>query len=185
MRADKLLVLDLDETLIHASIETPAGDNLVPVAFEVGPYDVRLRPFVGEFVEFCFATFADVGVWTSATRAYADEVVPGLFGARAAELAFCFSRERCTRRFDALIFDDYYVKNLAKLKRRWPLEQVIMVDNTPRKLERQYGNLVRVRDFEGAADDDELRALQCYLGDLAVVPNVRRVEKRGWRARYS
>lgn len=56
-----------------------------------------------------------------------------------------------------------------------------MVDDTPAKLARHYGNLVRVRPFVGDQGDTELQQLGDYLCTLAGVPNVRAVEKRFWR----
>jgi len=39
-----------------------------------------------------------------------------------------------------------------------------------------------VQEFLGDRSDAELPLLAAYLGHLADVPNVRRVEKRNWRA---
>ena len=79
-----------------------------------------------------------------------------------------------------------YVKDLRKVKRKgYDLGRTIMVDNSPRKLMRNHGNLVRIDDFVGDQNDRELKRLQNYLIDLAQVPNVRAVEKRDWQARYS
>lgn len=55
-----------------------------------------------------------------------------------------------------------------------------MIDDTPEKLSRNYGNLVRVSPFERSLVDTELFYLQKYLPSLAIVENVREVEKRGW-----
>lgn len=66
-RYDHLLVLDLDETLIHAR-EDPldrAPDHAV------GPYVVYRRPHLEAFLEAVFESFAHVGVWTASTLAYA------------------------------------------------------------------------------------------------------------------
>ena len=62
------------------------------------------------------------------------------------------------------------------------LEQVIVVDDTARKHERNYGNLVLVRGWEGDEQDDELLHLRAYLETLVDLENVRAIEKRRWRA---
>jgi RNA polymerase II subunit A small phosphatase-like protein len=76
----------------------------------------------------------------------------------------------------------YWVKDLKKLRRRgYRKEQIIIVDDTPRKLERSYGNLVRVHPFEGDPSDDELLYLMRYLDRIREEENIRIIEKRGWR----
>ena len=60
---------------------------------------------------------------------------------------------------------------------------VLVVDDKPSVLERSYGNLVTVSSYEGDAGDEELFHLAPYLGELALLPDVRRVEKRNWRMR--
>ena len=176
---DKLLILDLDETLIYATDEplTPRFD------FRAAGYYVTRRPHLREFLSFCFKTFT-VAVWTSSSSDYARLVVPQIFDAPE-RLAFVWSRQRCTRQFFAEEQDFEWVKNLKKLKTKgYDLSRTIMVDNTPKKLIRNYGNLVRVDDFRGAPDDRELQRLQLYLTDLASAENIRMIEKRGWARRY-
>jgi RNA polymerase II subunit A small phosphatase-like protein len=58
-----------------------------------------------------------------------------------------------------------------------------MVDDTPSKHQRNYGNLVTVKAFIGDQQDNELLLLATYLKQLAIESNVRKVEKRYWRTR--
>ena len=179
---NKLLILDLDETLIHAS-ETPL-DLGVEHDFETDYHFVYKRPHVDEFLEFCRQEFK-VAVWTSAGSKFAQIVYENLFGLEY-KLEFLWSRDRCTRYFRPEFFDSEYLKNLKKSKRRgFPLEKTIMVDNTPAKLAKNYGNLVKIEDFKGDQSDRELPYLIEYLKELKQVENVRSVEKRGWRKRYA
>lgn len=59
------------------------------------------------------------------------------------------------------------------------------MDDTPQKWERSYGNLVRVKPFEGEETDDELKYLLLYLDQLRYEENIRSVEKRFWRNRLT
>ena len=176
---DKIIILDLDETLIYA-VEKP----LERVQdFMVGPYFVYVRPYARSFINFCFTSFSAVAVWTSSSKDYAEEVSLNLFDSKTEDLAFLWSQERCVRKFDYQRYATYYIKDLKKVKRRgYLLEKMIMVDDSPEKLHRQYGNLVRVLPFEGLMPDDELLHLQQYLSVLGDVENVRQIEKRGWRS---
>jgi RNA polymerase II subunit A small phosphatase-like protein len=76
----------------------------------------------------------------------------------------------------------HYLKPLAKVKRAgWRLERVLIVDDTPAKCIRNYGNAVYARPYEGARDDIELRLLARYLAGLNDVAKLRTIEKRRWR----
>jgi TFIIF-interacting CTD phosphatase-like protein len=176
---DKLLILDLDETLIFATEEQLAHTP----DFTFDEYNVYVRPFVREFIAFGRANF-QLAVWTSASANYAKIIVEELFGPDPG-LAFIWSRERCTWTFDPDTISHEWAKNLSKIKRMgYHLDQVIMVDDTAAKLTRNYGNLVQVKMFEGDIQDRELPLLMSYLADLKLKDNIRAVEKRGWRARY-
>jgi RNA polymerase II subunit A small phosphatase-like protein len=175
-----LLILDIDETLVHATREPWS----VRYDFRAGNYYIFRRPHLDEFLAFCFERF-DVAVWTSSARSYAGIVVPEIFG-EPERLRFVWSRERCTRKFFPEEKDFEYVKDLKELRKKgYDLRQIIVVDNTPQKLNRNYGNLVRIDDFEGEQTDKELKRLIPYLQELAAVENIRSIEKRGWKLRYS
>jgi RNA polymerase II subunit A small phosphatase-like protein len=74
------------------------------------------------------------------------------------------------------------VKPLTKVRRAgWKLERVLIVDDTPEKCIRNYGNAVYPRPWTGAEDDIELQLLTSYLATIKDEPNVRRIEKRRWR----
>lgn len=175
-RFDKLLVLDLDETLVQAR-----EDALVrPADWRLFRYHVYERPGLREFLRWSFDAFT-VGVWTASSADYAAAVVGRIFDSAP---AFVFSRRRCTRHLDLETLEPVRLKPIRKLRRfGFPKERILFVDDSPEKIARSYGNLVRVRPFEGEPHDDELPALARYLEQLGSVPNVRSVEKRGWRRR--
>jgi carboxy-terminal domain RNA polymerase II polypeptide A small phosphatase len=56
----RLIIFDLDETLVHAT-ERDLGYSC---DFEVAPYRVYCRPYVQELLEFAGNRF-DVAVWSS------------------------------------------------------------------------------------------------------------------------
>ncbi len=176
----KLLILDLDETLLFATEERLA----YPEAFVVGTCYVYPRPHLDRFLAACAVHF-DLAVWTASSESYAAEVVAKIFEAGPPP-KFVWARDRCTMRSDPDTREMYRVKDLKKVRAQgYPLEHVIVVDDTARKHERNYGNLVIVHPFEGDDADDELIHLEHYLLTLADAPNVRAIEKRGWRNRPS
>lgn len=186
-RGDRtLLILDLDETLVHASA-TPldrAAD------FRVAHYHVYRRPHLDDFLT-AVSEMYDLAVWSSASDDYVKAVVENIFPDLGA-LQFVWGRSRATYRhiaytddFVANAYDPehfFYIKDLSKVRRiGWPLERVLIVDDTPEKCIRNYGNAIYPAPYEGSLADNELPHLASYLETLHDVPNVRKVEKRRWR----
>jgi RNA polymerase II subunit A small phosphatase-like protein len=173
-----LLILDIDETLLH-SAERPlerTADVLV------GPYHVYLRPNLSEFLTGCARCFR-LAVWSSSGADYVSAVTGAAFPTGIA-LEFVWSRTRCVSRFDAERQETYYVKDLKKVKRLgFDLDRTLIVEDTAQKVERNYGNAIYVRPYVGEADDGELLQLGRYLESISDLPNVRQLEKRGWRYR--
>jgi TFIIF-interacting CTD phosphatase-like protein len=176
----KLVIFDLDETLVYATEQRLARAP----DFEVGPYAVYKRPFADELIAFCAAHFS-IAVWTSSTEGYAAGVVSRLF-AGDETLEFVYARKKCVERFDPETQDYYFIKDLRKVKARgYALADVIILDDTPKKLVRNYGNLVRMTEWLGDAGDCELAHVQALLLELKDAPNIRSVEKRGWLRKHA
>ncbi len=180
-----LLVLDIDETLVHARLD-PLH---YPPDFYVYDYRVYRRPHLERFIEACLEMF-DVGVWSSATDAYVEHMVQEIFPNPAA-LKFAWGRSRCQLR--SIIADEYdeiahraghlnYLKPLKKLTRHgWSMNRMLIVDDSPEKCVLNYGNAIYPRPFEGNEYDDELPRLGKYLETLKDAEDVRKIEKRTWR----
>ena len=174
----KLLILDIDETLIHASeVEIGRASD-----FEIEGYYVYKRPYLSEFLSFCFDTF-DVGFWTTATQRYGEEIV-GEICPKGSLPVLLWTRSRCTWSYDAELQEPMLIKKLEKLRRKgFRPESIIAVDDKAPLWRFSHGNLVNVSPFEGDPGDDELLFLIDYLKKLAGVPDVRPIEKRNWRSR--
>jgi TFIIF-interacting CTD phosphatase-like protein len=179
----KLLILDLDETLVYAT-ETPL---FRPPDFYVYDYAIYKRPYLDIFLTTCLEWF-NVAVWTSSGSDYATAVVSAIF-AQPQSLDFVWASDRCSIAYNYnydLIdgrYPAYYSRKvLKKVKRKgYKLESIIAIDDTPRKWEKSYGNLIRVNPFEGDEADRELKQLLIYLNTLKDVENIRTIEKRRWQ----
>jgi len=173
---DKLLVLDLDETLIY-STETRLDRE---PDFITGNYYTYKRPGLDHFLEECLALFR-VGVWTSASAGYAYAVVNRIFKTGP---EFVWTCSRCTRRYDPETDGHYFIKDLKKLKKRgFSLEKIIIVDDSREKVQRNYGNAIIIKSFTGEREDDELSALLEYLKSVCLVENIRTINKKNWNRR--
>lgn len=183
-----LLILDLDETLIHArekALERPAD-------FQLSHFHVYTRPHLEAFLEEVRKDFS-LAVWSSASDDYVKDISRHIFKNQE-QLLFIWGNSRCTyrrnfepelTRMHRLHHDRpyYYVKPLKKVKRLgFDLKRILIVDDSPYKVADNYGNAIYPKPYEGQADDYELLLLAKYLKTLRDEPNVRRLEKRNWRA---
>lgn len=182
-----LLILDLDETLVHATTQPP---NLKH-DFEFSGYFVFLRPHLEQFLTTCAAVY-DIAIWSSASDDYVqgitDQIFPGAITPK-----FVWGRSRCTPRtrfqlenegFSYSRDQSYYeyCKVLKKVKRKgFDLKRTLIVDDTPSKVRNAYGNAIYILPFEAQGDDDELLLLADYLLRMHENENMRAIEKRGWR----
>jgi RNA polymerase II subunit A small phosphatase-like protein len=187
MPPPKLLVLDLDETLIHASpvAVRPKAD------FQVFHYFVYGRPGLADFLTTCAQHFR-LAIWSSASDDYVQAIVEQILPAGVVP-EFVWGRSRCTP-FTTPQIDEYgyynldgtshyeYAKRLKKVRRRgFSLTQTLIVDDTPAKVQQNYGNAIYIKPYLGSAEDEELSYLLPYLLTLKDVENVRTIEKRYWR----
>lgn len=187
-----LLILDLDETLIYATSKPLAR----PANFQVFDYHIYKRPHLDNFLKSCAQNF-ELAIWSSASNDYVESVVEKIIP-KDIPLAFVWGRSRATLRrnmiveADAYLDADYYfnshyhyIKRLSKVKKKgYRLEQMLIVDDTPHKSQCNYGNVIYPLPYGGDLNDNELFYLAQYLKTLAHVPNVRTIEKRGWRQDY-
>ena len=176
METPALLILDLDECLIHAR-ESPLER---PADFSIGPFSVYERPHVRQFLQSVSQAYK-LAIWSSATIDYVEAIIQQIQPPHVS-WEFVWGRDRCTRRYDMELLEEGYIKDLKKAKRLgFPLERVLFVDDTPSKLQRNYGNAIYIKPFEGDSEDAELLQLAKYLDAIRRTQDFRKVEKRHWR----
>lgn len=171
-----LVILDLDETLIHSSeelIERQPDST-------VGPFYVYFRPFLHDFLLRIHQQF-EIAVWSSSSLDYALAIVAAAFPTEV-DVKFIWGRERCIQRFDPEWQSTYFVKDLRKVSRiGYDINRILIIDDTPQKVERNYGNAIYVEPYYGTLADRELQYLSHYLDSIQNVANVRNIEKRSWK----
>jgi RNA polymerase II subunit A small phosphatase-like protein len=175
-----LLVLDLDETLVHAEEKGKPFLGRSP-DFTTSDYVVYKRPHLDEFLSRMWKLY-DIAVWSAAGTLYVNRVVEVIFAGQK-QPVFVFSGTRTTRRFDHDRHEAYYIKDLKKVRKRgFDLRRVLIADDLELNAQRNYGNAIYVKEFNGEADDNELLLLADYLEKLADKPDFRTIEKRYWRS---
>lgn len=169
--------MDIDETLIHGREEPLERE----CDFSAGRFFIYLRPQVREFLA-SVAEQYDLACWSSATKDYLDSIVNELMSELSCEPLFVWDRSRCTRRIDPFNGEEYFLKDLKKVRNRGvDLSRVIILEDEPRKVHRHYGNALYVKPYEGDIEDEELPGLARYLEFISTSPDFRKVEKRFWR----
>jgi carboxy-terminal domain RNA polymerase II polypeptide A small phosphatase len=175
-KSDKLLILDLDETLIHATEK----ELQFSYDFKFDKYYVHKRPYLEKFLIDISKHFS-IGIWSSADDNYVTEIVKSIKPENV-ELEIIWGRSRCSIKRDYDLDTYIFEKRLDKLKKKgFRLEQIIIVDDTPEKSRTNYGNAIYIQEFSGNTIDEELKHLHDYLLTLKNVENIRTIEKRGWR----
>jgi CTD small phosphatase-like protein 2 len=157
-----VLVLDLDETLVHAVINNGNGADM----------EVFLRPDVHEFLEGVSRAFREIVVFTAATKPYADQVLDAL-DPDGRIVSRRFYRDSCT-----MLRDGAGGISVAKDLRLLgvDLASIVLLDNTPSCYSLQPDNGIPIKSWVGDKGEGELLRLLPFLVDeVAPAKDVRAV----------
>lgn len=163
----KLLILDIDETLIYASMfRLPMQPQ-----FRLGLAEAVARPGLAPFLRHCFAWFR-VAVWTSATEAYAADALGHILPDNLwPEFVWC--RGKCYRTTDPASQDTFWVKDMDCLRERGqPLGEVLVIDDEPRGWVGHSEHVLAVPKFRGEPSDKVLANLLPVLAEAAATPDL-------------
>ena len=166
MTGVRLIVFDLDETLVHATeASLPYAAN-----FQVGTYFVYVRPFASELIKFSASHF-DVAVWSSSSERYVGTVTAALFG-NTFPVVFSWGASKCVQKVDPRSNSYVYVKDLRKaMKHGYAADEIIMIDDSPEKLQRQPTRHLCLPPFTGDPLDTELLGVIERIKVMAGIPS--------------
>jgi len=154
------LILDLDGTLVSEDLE--------------GKKEIRERPYLKEFLEFCFSTCKTVSIWSDSKSEWCQYIYyaflkPNL--KKENKFFFVYDESKCTLNQDVdlkfangELFEfgkpiSGYVKKLQKLWKKhkgFTKENTFIVDDTPFTYSKNYGNAIPISTYTGEKEDREL-----------------------------
>jgi Dullard-like phosphatase family protein len=164
----KTLILDLDETLVHSTIQPVTHHHMiVEVVIDTAPckFYVIKRPHVDTFLR-KVSEWYDVIIFTASMRQYADPLIDqldpkGLVKGR-------LFRESCLNK------DGNFIKDLSLIKQ--DLSSTIIIDNSPIAYSHNKENAVPIDNWLGDNPKDEsLLNLLPFLNALRYTTDVRSI----------
>lgn len=172
-REKKLLVLDLDETLVHSMTRgNPRVSQLVEVHLRNSPmasfYYVATRPFCSDFLTAVLQWY-DVAIFTASVCEYADPIIDLIEHNVGRK---CFKR-RLYR--DSCTPDGKggYIKDLRVLEQ--DMSRVLLVDNSPVSFARQRCNGLAIEGWISDPSDRTLLQMLPLLFALRHTSDVRSI----------
>jgi len=168
------LALDLDETLVHCSIQPLEKAELTfGVNFNSQEYKVyvRMRPYLAKFLRQVSSWF-EIVVFTASQKVYADKLL-NILDPKRRYIKHRIFRDSC------VCVDGNYLKDLTVLGR--DLSKVAIVDNSVQAFGFQLNNGIPIESWFDDDDDQELLNLIPFLQKLKDSKDVRPLIKKTFR----
>jgi hypothetical protein len=165
----KHIILDIDGTLIR-QIEN--HDN----------YQITGRPHLKEFIDYCFATFGTVSIWTAATKEWYNEVYEKVLKhviPTDCNFHFVYTRKHITQQqSQSNYFSDFstpvVIKPLSKVWKKFEethtQHNTIILDDTPTTFMWNTKNAIHIKTYS-ESDEDQDDDLKLVMGLLEKIKN--------------
>ena len=164
------LVLDLDETLVHSSIEEIPNYDL-KVQLKVNSSDVTIyvlvRPFTFEFLEKVSEHY-EIVIFTASIKSYANPVID--FIDRSRVVTGRLYRSECIN------YNGNFIKNLSSLGR--DLKKVVIVDNSPLSYIFHPNNALPITSWFEDKNDNKLLEILNILQVLSTTDDIPEILKK-------
>ncbi|XP_071684384.1 uncharacterized protein [Lolium perenne] len=160
------LVLDLDETLVHSTLDhCDIADFSIQVFFNMKDHTVyvRQRPHLKMFLEKVAQMF-ELVIFTASQKIYAEQIIDRL-DPEGKLISQRLYRESC------IFSDGSYTKDLTILGVH--LAKVAIIDNTPQVFQLQVDNGIPIKSWFDDPCDQELVELLPFLETLVDAEDVR------------
>lgn len=152
-----ILVLDLDETLVHTERDPNyKGD------FSIDGYNVRKRPYLDELIQYLTDNpYYQVGIWSAGVGSYVRSIVDNIFP-NISILKFVMARDYCNEAYKKPLskvrdlYNTVYDTNLGR-------SDFLIIDDRRNITDFDELNHIQIKAYRGEADDKELLSLIDFL----------------------
>ena len=179
----KLLILDLDETLIHSDLDFLLKEKNVKydtvLYFDSEeekniPLPIIIRPGIYDFLDYASKNF-DLVVFTASDQQYADAIINYI------ERDKKYFKMRLYRNNCIFIDPGLYIKDLRIFDSLKKLEDIIILDNSLFSFANQLNNGILITSFFDDKEDTFLYNAKEYLEFIKNEKDIREVNKENFR----
>lgn len=166
----KMVIIDLDETLIHSSPMNKLPDHIITKILPDGSsicFKVSIRPYAKEFLR-TVSTLADTVIFTASVKNYADSIIE-LLDPNREYIKQRYYRDSCT------MTNHGYVKDLSIFNR--PLKDLLIIDNLASSFSKQKENGILISSWYGDKKDKELFKLCKNISKILSYDDLRKSDK--------
>ena len=178
---NKLLIFDLDNTLIYSEILDASNIDTTLDTFLVKDEDVTLilikeRPFLRRLIKEA-AKYFHIGVWTASEGYYADAIISNLFD--GIDLKVRYLRDKChiTLSPDGKSITKIKkpISKIAAENKSFDRTNILVLDDNPATFEDNPENAIQVRSWTGQENDITLFQLIDVIREAALLDDVRKI----------
>jgi TFIIF-interacting CTD phosphatase-like protein len=163
----KLLILDLDNTLIYTADKCQDGAHDILIIDDHKFY-VKKRPYLIQFIEYIFDNFT-VAIWSAGNRIYVEPIVDFIFGDYKQFIHFIYSKEDCIR--ELYNEREIFLKPIDNILSYEPFEIIILDDNDQTFI-KNINNAIKISAWYGNENDTKLLECINILTPISKTDNV-------------
>ena len=182
-RNKKLLILDIDETLVHSDLDFSLKDKIQKydtiLHFDSEeekniPLPLLIRPGTKNFLDYAVEEF-NLIVFTASDKQYADAIIDYL------EKDKKYFKMRLYRDHCLFIEPGLYIKDLRIFSDFQKMEDIIILDNSLFSFANQLNNGILITSFFSDMSDSFLENVKCYLEYIKNEKDIRIMNKESFR----
>jgi TFIIF-interacting CTD phosphatase-like protein len=157
MQNRKLLILDLDETLIHTAYSPILNRKLKS---HRGLYYLYERPFLQQFLDRYLAEY-DLAIWSASKAEYVRWIIKSTV-LQEYKYEFINTRRHCQRNLGKIGSFEFY-KDITPYYSKY--ENVVMLDDFP-EMVRPIECCIKASEYRGGDDDFLLKICPDKINDI-------------------